>query len=131
MKPALTDPVYAHWKRQHRKFPGVAKCVEMLGRRNVQGVLVDIICGELQEYAAAHAAELIAAFQSETDERLRRILLGIICEAKLPEGLPLFVEYLRSDDESLRHWSEQGLRSLNTPESRKALWEFGRSSRST
>jgi hypothetical protein len=120
------DPVYARWKRQHPKFPGVAKCVELLGRRNVQGSLVDIICGELQENAGSHAAELIAAFQAERDERVRRILLGVICEASLPEALPVFVEHLRSQDESLRYWSEQGLRSLDTHESRKALWDAGR-----
>ena len=129
----IEDPVYTRWKRQHPKFPGVAKCVEFLGRRNVQGSLVDIICGELQENASSHAAELIAACRAERDERVRRILLGIICEAKLPEALPVFVENLRSEDESLRYWAEAGLRSLNTPESRKALWEAGqpRASRKT
>jgi hypothetical protein len=127
----IEDPVYTRWKRQHPKFPGVAKCVELLGRRNVQGSLVDIICGELQRNASSHAADLIAAFQAATDERFRRILLGVICEARLPEALPVFVEQLRSEDESLRYWAEQGLRSLNTPDSRKALWEAGRTSRST
>jgi hypothetical protein len=120
------DPVYTRWKRQHPKFPGVAKCVELLGRHNVQGSLVDIICAELQQNAASHAAELITAFRAEPDEHVRRILLGIIYEAQLPEALPVFVEHLRSGDEVLRYWSEQGLRSLNTPESRKALWEAGR-----
>ena len=99
----IEDPVYSRWKRQHPKFPGVAKCVQLLGRRNVQGSLVDIICGELQDNASPHAAELIAAFQAERDERVRRILLGIICEAKLPEALPVFVEHLQSNDESLRY----------------------------
>jgi hypothetical protein len=125
----IEDPVYTRWKRQHTKFPGVAQCVALLGRRNVQGSLVDIICGELQENAASHAAELIAAFRAEPDERVRRILLGVICEAKLSEALPVFVEHLWSEDESLRYWAEQGLRCLNTHESRKALWEAGRTKR--
>ena len=127
----IEDPVYVRWKRQHPRFPGVAKCVELLGRRNVQGSLVDIICGELQANAAAHAAELIAAFRAEGAERVRRILLGIICEAKLHEALPLFVEHLRSEDDSLRYWSEQGLRTLDSPEARRALWEAGRTKRCT
>ena len=117
---------YEQWKKQYPKFPGVAKCVELLGRRNVQGELVDIICGELQDNAKAHADELIAAFRAATNERLRRILLGIICEAKLEQALPLFVEQLQSDDESLRYWSGHGLRLLNTPDSRRALWEANR-----
>lgn len=122
----MEDPVYTRWKRRHPKFPGVAKCVELLGRRNVQGGLVDIICEELRANASAHAAELIAAFRAASNERVRRILLGIICEAKLPDALPVFVEHLRSQDESLRYWSERGLRSLNNHASRKALREVSR-----
>jgi hypothetical protein len=93
-------------------------------------MLVEIICGELKENAADHAAAaLVEAFRAQSDERVRRILLGIICEARLPEALPVFVENLRSKDESLRFWVERGLRSLNTHEARKALWEAGLSRR--
>ncbi len=123
------DQFYTRWMQQHRKFPGVARCVELLHRRNVQGSLVDIICGELQDHAAGHSAELVAACSAESDERVLRILFGVLCEAKLPEVLPLFIEHLRSDDESLRVWSERGLRALNTPDARKALWEAGLSRR--
>jgi hypothetical protein len=122
----VEDPVYTRWKRQHPKFPGVATCVELLGRSNVRGSLVDIICDELQCNAAAHAAELIAAFQTAEGLRVRYILLGLICEARLPEALPLFIDHLHSEDERLRHWSEEGLAVLNTPEARKALWEASR-----
>ena len=122
----LEDPVYARWKRQHPKFPGVAKCVELLGRRNVGGSLLDIICGELQENAASHASELIEAFRATDNDQVRRILLGIICDAKLHDALPVFVEHLLSEDESLRYWAERGLRTLDSHESRKALWEAGR-----
>jgi len=87
--------------------------------------LVDIICHELQATATAHAAELIAAFRKERDDRVRRILLGIICEASLPEAIPLLMEYLRSDDEGLRYWAVEGLRHLDTPETRKVLWKAG------
>jgi hypothetical protein len=124
------DPAHTRWKRKHPKFPGVAECVELLGRRNVQGTLVNAICSDLQDNAATHAAELIAAFRAERNEDVRRILLGIICEAELSEALPLFVEELRSDDECLRHWSEEGLRVLDTPAARKALWEAGRTKHS-
>jgi hypothetical protein len=122
----IEDPVFTRWKRQYPKFPGVAKCIELLGRRNVQGGLVDIICAELQKNAGARAAELIAAFRDENNVRVRRILLGVICEARLPDALPLFLEHLHSDDESLRSWAEQGLLALNTPEARQALWAAGR-----
>lgn len=122
----IEDPVYARWKRQYPKFPGVAKCVELLGRSNVTGGLVDILCQELEANAATHAADLIAAFRAEKDARVRHIVLGILCEAKLPEALPVFVENLNSEDESVRYWCEQGLRTLNTSEARNALRQTGR-----
>jgi hypothetical protein len=121
----MDDPVYTRWKRQYPRFPGVAKCVELLRRRNVRGGVVDIVCHELQENATSHAAELVAAFRGECDDRVRRILLGIICEASLQEALPLLMEYLRSDDEDLRYWAVEGLRRLDTPETRKVLWKAG------
>jgi HEAT repeat protein len=119
------DPVYTRWKRRYPKFPGVARCVELLRRRNTQGSLVDIICGELEDNAAAHAAELLSAFRAEPSEHVRLLLLGIIADARLPEALPLLVEQLRSPDERLRRWASRGLQALNTPEARKALWEAG------
>jgi HEAT repeat protein len=124
----MDDPACTQWKRRHPRYPGVKKCVELLRRRNTRGSLVDIICGELRADAASHAAELIAAFEAESDERLRHILLGVIVEAKLLEALPVYVKNLKSSDEGLREWAEEGLRSLNTPEARKALWEAGQSS---
>jgi hypothetical protein len=74
----MDDPVYARWKRRHPKFPGVTKCVALLGRRNVTGGLVDVISGELQANATAHGTELIAAFRAERDGRVRSILLSIM-----------------------------------------------------
>jgi hypothetical protein len=121
----LHDPVYIRWKRQHPHFPGVAKCIALLRRRNVRGGLVDIICRELQANATPHSAELIAAIRSERDDRVRRILLGIICDVSLPEAFPLLLEYLRSDNEELRCWAVEGLRRLDTPKTRKVLWKAG------
>lgn len=95
--------------------------MDRLGRRNVRGGALEAVCAELQANASEHAAELIAAFRAQPDERVRRILLGIICEARLPEALPVFAEHLYSQDESLRHWSEEGLRALDTSVARKLL----------
>jgi hypothetical protein len=127
--PADIDPGYTRWKRKYPRFPGVGKCVELLRRRNVQGGFLDAVCGALQANAAAHAQELIEAFRSEPDERVRWILLGIIAEARLPEALPVLRESLRSADAMLRYWATTGLQHLNTPEARRALWEASRSER--
>jgi hypothetical protein len=120
-----TDPEHERWRRKHPRFPGVAKCVELLRRHNTTGSRVDIICGELEVHAAEHAAELLADFQAETNERLRRILLGIIAEAGLPEALPVLIDALHAGDDSLRHWAVQRLRNLGSADARRALWEAG------
>jgi hypothetical protein len=125
MSRIIEDPESSRWKRKHPRFPGVANCVELLRRRNVHGNKVDIICDALRDHAATHTAELITAFRDERDERLKHILLGIICEAKLPDALPVFVDHLQSEDETLRQWSVAGLHALDSPEARKALWQVG------
>jgi HEAT repeat protein len=124
-KTATVDPEYERWKRKYPKFPGVAKCVDLLRSPNVHGSWVNIICAELQENASKIGKELVDAFRTETDIGVRRILLGVIAEAKILEALPTLVENLKSPDESLRYWAIEGLKGLNTPEARRALWEAG------
>jgi hypothetical protein len=123
--PLFTDPEYIRWKRKYPKFPGVAVCVELIGRRNVWGGRLEVVLRELQEHAREHGAELIDAFRAEKDAWVRCILLMILADQKVPEALPVFIEHLQSDDESLRHWAILGLRTLDTHDSRKALWEAG------
>jgi HEAT repeat protein len=103
----------------------VATCVELLKRRNVKGGFLEVVYAELQENAPAHIGELLATFKTERDELVRRAILEILSESGASEALPLFVEQLRSGDESLRGWAERGLRKLTSPEARKALWETG------
>lgn len=121
----FVDPEFARWKRQYAKFPGVAKCIEILRRHNTRGGYLEAVCFELTQNAAANAQELFAAFRSEPDARTAHILLGVIVEARIPEALPLFVEQLQSNDDALRAWAIEGLRSLNTPAARKALFDAG------
>jgi len=64
-------------------------------------------------------------FCREQDHRLRCWLLELIGEAHDKSALGLFIEQLHSTDESLRCWAIHGLQNLNTPESRKALFEAG------
>src|SRR5262245_16360871 len=95
----MDDPVYIDWKRRYPRFPGVATCVELLAHRNTRGSLIDILCAELAENAPAHADELIVAVRATTDVRLRSLLLAALCEARLPEALPVFVEHLTSGND--------------------------------
>ena len=119
------DPEAERWDREYPKFPGVTTCVALLSSPKVHGTWVDIICQELTRHADECADELLGAFGAAADARVRAILMGILCEAKLSKAQPVFIENLKSDDELLRHWAEQGLRDLNTKESRTALWNAG------
>jgi hypothetical protein len=77
----------------------------------------------LLPHAAEHVEELIAEFgQEREDHGLRCWLLELIGEARSPLALPVLVEQLRSDDESLRSWAQVGLERLDTKQARQELW---------
>ncbi|MET9228205.1 HEAT repeat domain-containing protein [Lentzea sp. NPDC003310] len=76
----------------------------------------------LRPHAAEHVGELIEAFRGEEDRGLRCWLLELIGYARSSEALPLLVEYLDHEDESLASWAESGLRELDTKEARTALY---------
>jgi len=78
---------------------------------------------QLLPHAGEHLDELLAEFDREPDHGLRCWLLELIAAARSPCALPVFVEHLHSTDESLRSWSVHGLRLLDTPQARQALYE--------
>ncbi len=121
------DPEKQRWNEKYPRFPGIAKCVELLGRSNVQGSWVDIICYELERHASENAEELIAATRIEIDRnsRVGRILLNVVSDAGLPEAINLFADLLQSSDVALRRYGETGLKRLDTKEARGVLWEYG------
>src|SRR5258708_36673750 len=79
----------------------------------------------LLPHAHEYVAQLIDEFSHETDPGLRCWLLELLAEAKDPNALPLFLEYLHSDETSLKTMAIRGLKQLNTKEARRALWEAG------
>src|SRR4051794_13429790 len=105
------------------RFPGYAACLAMMRHRDPdtqeQGF------HWLLKHAAEHVGPLMEEFRTERDHGLRCWLLELIGEAKSENPFPLMIEQLRSSDESLRGWAAHGLRTLNTPEARKALYEAG------
>ncbi|GHH63171.1 HEAT repeat domain-containing protein [Lentzea cavernae] len=77
----------------------------------------------LKPHAAEHLDELIEAFRAEQDDRgLRAWLLELISHARAPEALPILVEHLDHEDESLVGWAVSGLEQLDTKEARIALY---------
>jgi HEAT repeat protein len=79
----------------------------------------------LSEHAHEHVERLMLEFRAETRHGLRCWLLELIGEAQSPQAFPLLLEYVSSDDDSLRGWAIRGLKKLNTKEARRALWEAG------
>lgn len=76
----------------------------------------------LKPHATEHLEQLIAAFTEERDDHgLRCWLLELIGEARSPEALPILVEQLYSNDESLRGWAVRGLVQLDTKPARAEL----------
>ena len=81
--------------------------------------------GMLSAHAQEYVGRLMAEFRTETRHGLRCWLLELVGQSKSPEAMPLLLDYLHSDDESLRCWAIRGLKELDTKEARRALWEAG------
>ena len=75
--------------------------------------------------AAELVEPLLAEYRGETDHGLRCWLLELLGHARDVRALPVVLEALHSDDESLRDWAVRGLQRLGTPEARKALFDAG------
>lgn len=105
------------------RFPGFAGCMRMMRRHDPQ-VQEDGFYWLLSR--AGDFVELLAAeYRHEPDHGLRCWLLELLGEARDPQALPVFLEALRSEDESLRDWAVRGLRALGTPDARQALFDAG------
>jgi hypothetical protein len=113
-----------YFRKRYPKFPGVKTCVDLLRRSNVKGEYLDTVMWELAGHAAdAGTAELAEAYRAETDDRVRGLILSILAETASPADLPLFVETLAGANADSRKWAAVGLHKIDTPESRRALWE--------
>jgi hypothetical protein len=104
------------------RFPGFAKCMAMMRKRNPQ--VQEDGFHWLRPHTAQFVEELMAEFRAETkDFGLKCWLLELIGEARDQRAFPLLVELLQSSDERLRDRAITALRHLNTPETRRVLFE--------
>jgi len=105
------------------KFPGFSACMRMM-RQHDPRIQEDGFHFLMRE-AHRFVDELIVEFDSETDHGLRCWLLELLGDARDPKALPIFLKHLKGDDDSFRAWAVEGLKSLNTKEARRALYEAG------
>jgi len=104
-------------------FPGFQECMRLMRKHDAQ--LQEDGFHFLLPHAHEYVAQLIDEFSHEADPGLRYWLLELLAEAKDPNALSLFLEYLQSDERSLKAIAVHGLKQLNTKEARRALWEAG------
>lgn len=105
-----------------QRFPGFAKCMAMMRKRN--GQIREDGFHWLRPHAAEFVEELIAEFHAEQKEHgLRCWLLELLGEARDARAIPLLVKLLKSSDESFRTRAVAALRLIDTPESRRILFE--------
>jgi hypothetical protein len=115
------DPEVERYYRKFPKFPGLAKCVELLHSRNVRGSYLDTILYEIRIHAETYLNELIAHIRND-DSHVGTWLLAQLAEARLPDAEGFFIECLQSTDSRRRYWAIIGLKDLDTKSSRQALW---------
>jgi hypothetical protein len=123
------DPEVRRWKKKYRKFPGVAECVRLIREGYANDAWMDIIVCELTENAKDCLCELMETFQAEKE--IGGVgtftLLAAIELAKLPEAAPFLAELLKEGNPRFTPYAMRGLRAIDTPESRKVLWEAAKS----
>ncbi len=103
------------------RLPSFKKCMEMMRKRD----------GQTQEdgfhwllpHAGEYVHELIEEFGKEDDFGLRCWLLELIGLAKSPNAFDFLASQLRADDWRLRKLAIEGLKCLDTKESRTLLWQ--------
>ena len=121
MSKKQTDPDAERFYRNFPTFPGIAKCVELLKRRNVQGGYLEIVLYEIRIHAQEHLDELVTEIRNN-DTHIAALLLHELGRARLPEAEEFFIENLQSHDRDRRFWAIIGLKELDTKSARQALW---------
>jgi hypothetical protein len=101
-------------------FPGFKACLAMMRKHDPQTMEDGFHL--LREHVSDFVDELVAELRAETAHGLRCWLLELLGEARSANALPVFEEYLQSDDESLRNWAAVGLHKLGSRDARRTLF---------
>ena len=102
-------------------FPGFQECMSLMRKPDAQ--LQEDGFRLLLPHAHEYTQQLLDEFAQDSDPGLRCWLLELLAEAREPNALPLFREYLQSEEGNLKTLAIRGLKQLNTKEARRALWE--------
>lgn len=107
----------------NERFPGFVRSLEMMRDRDAM-TQEEGFCW-LHSRAEEFFDELVLEFENESDHWTKGWLLELIAETLNPKATKLLIQQLRSDNDYLKAWAIHGLKALDTPESRRALFELG------
>jgi hypothetical protein len=99
--------------------------VELLRQPNIRGATSEVICGALLTRAPRALGDLVRAIECESDERVKRLLLRVIAESRLPEAVPVLGRHFYDSDGRVRGCCITALRAIGSEEARRALAENG------
>jgi hypothetical protein len=120
------DSEMKRWKQKYRQFPGVAECARLIREGYARGAWTDIIVFELAENANDCLGDLTDAFHAEVGETDVRLFILMALEiAKLPESVPFLTAVLTDGNPRFTPYAIRGLKTIDTAESRKVLWDGG------
>jgi hypothetical protein len=85
----------------------------------------EVIRSELLARALRILDALVEAFESECDPRVKRLLLQVIADSRLPEAVPVLGRNFYNTDGSVCGCCITALRAIGTEEARRALAENG------
>jgi hypothetical protein len=85
----------------------------------------EIIRSELLARAPRILDDLVVAFESEPDHRVKRLLLQVIAESRLPEAVPVLDRNFYNADGSVCGCCITALRAIGTEDAQRALRENG------
>jgi hypothetical protein len=122
----MIDPDEARYRRNHPRFPGVVETVRLLKLPGTRGGYLEAILADLGEHLPEVLDEVTRAFDEETDERVRALLVGQLAETGDRRLVGFFARLLSDENQSVAYWAEAGLQQIDTKAARQVLFDVRR-----
>jgi len=115
-------PDHQRWGRTYPKFPGLEECVRLILSGKATGAWADLVAYELAEHADQNMPQMIALFYEHQQDRVSTYMMMAFDTAALPASVDFLESVLQSGDERFTPYARSGLVTIDTKESRTALF---------